>query len=68
MQGHHQQDLDLEEDYLDWFFLHYFQKDPTYWRSLAENKLITLITLEQEKEKEFWDNWAKMFKQLFGGK
>lgn len=66
MQGFHQQDLELEEDYLDWFFLHYFGKGPSYWRELPESKLIPLITLEQEKEAEYWKTWAKMFKQMFG--
>lgn len=66
MQGFHQQDLDLEEDYLDWFFLHYFGKPPSYWKSLPESKLIPLITLEQEKEKEYWETWAKMYKQMWG--
>ncbi len=66
MQGFHSQDLNLEEDYLDWFFLHYFGKEPSYWRSLPESKLIALITLAQEKEAEYWKTWSKMFKQMFG--
>lgn len=66
MQGHHQQDVELEEDYLDWFFLHHFNKEPYYWRGLSESKLTTLIVLEQEKEAKYWETWMKMFKQMFG--
>ncbi len=68
LKGQHSNDMDLEEEYLDWFFLHYFNKDPDYWRDLDDDKIMSLMTLEQEKENQYWENWGKMFKQLFGGK
>jgi len=60
----HSNDFELEEDYLDWFFLHNFGKESNYWRNLTEEKMIALITMEQEKEKEYWKIWQKML----GGK
>lgn len=59
----HSQDDVLSEDYLDWLSLHYF-KDVNFWRKIPEEKLIAFLTFEELKEKEFWDNWIK----IFGGK
>lgn len=64
--GHHQDDLDLQENYLDWFFLTNFGKSSDYWRSLTDDEITSLITLQNEKEKGYWDNWSKMLKGLFG--
>lgn len=58
----------LEEEYLDWFFLHHFNRNPDWWKSLTDEKVMSLMTLEREKEKEFWDMWIKMFSKMFGGK
>lgn len=68
LKGQHSDDIDLEEEYLDWFFLRNFNREPSYWRNLDDDKINTLITLENEKQKEYWDNWTKIIKQLFGGK
>lgn len=68
LKGQHSNDMDLEEDYLDWFFLHHFNQTPSYWRNLDDDKIMSLMTLEKEKEKEHWDIWMNIFKQLFGGK
>lgn len=66
--GQHSEDIYLEEEYLDWFFLHYFNKDPVWWKSLDDDKVMSLMTLEREKEKEYWDNWIKILSKLLGGK
>ncbi len=58
----------LEEEYLDWFFLHHFNKSPDWWKALTDEKVMSLMTLEREKEKEYWDTWVSLFKKLFGGK
>jgi len=58
-------DSDLEEDYLDWFFLKNFGKGPEFWRNLPEDKLHAIVTLEGMKQQDYWDNWTKIFKQLF---
>lgn len=68
LKGQHSNDIDLEEEYLDWFFLHYFNKDSSYWRDLDDDKITSLMTLENEKERQHWETWQKMFKQMFGGK
>jgi len=56
--------MELTEDYLDWFFMHYFHKDPKYWQSLTMDQLTTIMTLEIQKEEDWWKNWSKML----GGK
>ena len=66
--GQHSDDMGLEEEYLDWFFLHHFNREPGWWRKLDDDKINSLIVLEQQKDKEYWDTWVKMFKQMFGGK
>jgi len=66
LKGHHQQDIELEEDYLDWFFLSKFGKGVGYWRNLSEDKLSSIITLEQESQKAWWDTWIKIFSKMFG--
>ena len=63
--GHHQDNLALEEDYLDWFFLSYFGKGSNYWRTLSEEKLEAILILENEKENKKWNMWVKIFKALF---
>ena len=62
LKGHHRDDTELEEHYLDWFFLKQFGKGPGFWKSLDEEKLIALVTLSQEKEKEYWENWKQLMK------
>ena len=64
--GLHSDDPELAEHYLDWFFLQNFGKGQGFWKSLDEEKLIAIITLAQEKEKKYWENWKSMFKQIFG--
>lgn len=68
LKGQHSNDVGLEEEYLDWFFLHYFNQPPNYWRELDDDRLMSLITIENEKEKQHWENWGKMLSKLFGGK
>lgn len=62
--GLHSEDVELGEDYLDWFFLHHFGKEPGYWKALSEEKMSVLITLEQEKEKQYWDTWVKIYQEM----
>ena len=66
LKGQHTDDKDLEEDYLDWFFLHHFGKGIGYWRNLSEDKLNSILTLESEDKKAWWDTWIKIFSKLFG--
>jgi len=66
--GQHREDAELEEEYIDWFFLHYFNRESNYWRGLTDDKIMSLVALEQEKEKEYWEIWSKMLKQMLGGK
>jgi len=61
----HENDAELQADYLDWFFLSYFGKGQGYWRNLTDDKIQSIITLQNEKEQTYWKNWAKMFKQMF---
>lgn len=58
--------MELEEEYLDWFFLHYFNREPGWWRTLSDDKLTMLMTLEGEKEKEYWDGWIKIYSKIYG--
>lgn len=58
--------MELQEDYLDWFFLSHFGKSPGYWRNLPDDKITAIMTLEQEKKKEYWDNWIKIYTKVFG--
>lgn len=64
----HSEDIYLEEEYLDWFFLHYFNRESGWWKSLDDDKVNSLITLEKEKEKETWETWIKILSKLLGGK
>jgi len=68
MKGQHQNDITLQEDYLDWFFLSYYQKDSSYWKSLTEEKLEAILTLENEKEQRHWDTWIKIYSKIYGTK
>jgi len=58
-------DPELEEDYLDWFFLSHFGKGQGYWKGIPDDKLSTIMILEGMKEQEYWDNWVKIIKQIF---
>lgn len=62
------QEIELEEDYLDWFFLHYFGQRPEFWRSLSDEKIEALVTLQNEKEKQYWETWVEIYKKIHGGK
>ena len=62
--GLHLDDMGLEEEYLDWFFLRNFGRDPGWWKKLTDDQINSLVTLEKEKEKEYW----KLMKKLHGGK
>ena len=66
--GFHQNNPELQEDYLDWFFLSHFGKGPGFWRNLTDDKIQSFITLETEKQKDYWETWQKMFKSMFGNK
>jgi len=59
-------DAELEEDYLDWYFLSHFGKGPGFWRELPESKLYSYITLESIREKNDWDTWIKILSKLMG--
>jgi len=48
---------------LDWFFLHHFGKEPGYWRILSMDQLNSLMALESEKEKQYWETWVKIYKE-----
>lgn len=67
LKGHHGDNLELQEDYLDWYSLSYFG-DIKLWRGLTEDKLIAFMTLENEKEQKYWDNWCKIYEKVYGGK
>jgi len=68
LKGQHQDNPELEEDWLDWFFLRNFNRGIGYWRNLTDDKILSLITLENEKEKEYWEIWSKMYSKIYGGK
>jgi hypothetical protein len=51
---------------MDWFFLHYFGKGPNFWKSLPDDKITSIMTLEADKQAEYWKNWSEMFKSMFG--
>ena len=56
----HQHDTELEESYIDWFFLFWFKKGPNFWRTLTDDQVTAYISLTQEKEKETWKRFGKM--------
>ncbi len=56
----HLNDVELEDDFLDWFFMSKFGKDPGYWRGLSDEMIIALTTLEKEEENTQWERLAKM--------
>ena len=58
-------DPEIEEDYMDWFFLSHFGKGQGYWKSLPSEKINTIMILEGMKKQEYWDNWVKIIKQVF---
>lgn len=62
----HQEDAELQEDYLDWFFLSKFSKGQGYWRNLTEDKINNLIAFQNEEDKKYWDTWIKIYKQIHG--
>lgn len=62
----HQNNLDLEEDYLDWFFLSKFGKGVGYWKNLPEEKIESIMVLEHEKEQAYWDTWVKIYSKIYG--
>ena len=64
--GLHQDNLELQEDYLDWFFLSYYSKGPAFWRNLPDDKITAYMTLESEKEKRYWDTWIKIYSKIYG--
>lgn len=66
VKGHHQEDLELQEDYLDWFFLSHFGKGIGYWRDLPSDKIEAILTLEEWKENKYWENWMKIYSKIYG--
>ena len=56
--------MELEEYYLDWFFMSKFGKDGSYWRALTEEGIMTAITLENLEDKRYWENMQR----IMGGK
>ena len=66
VKGYHQESLELQEDYLDWFFMRYFGKDVGYWRKLTDDKIEAFIILESEKEQRYWDTWVKIYSKIYG--
>ena len=65
MKGLHQEDEELQESYLDWFFLHHFGKGPSFWRNLPDWQISSLVIMEQEKELKDWKNsWGQLFKMF----
>lgn len=59
-------DKEMEEDYIDWFFLSHFGKGPGFWRGLPEDKIVSYMALENLKEKRYWDNWVDIYKKVYG--
>ena len=66
VKGQYQNNEELQEDYLDWFFLSYFGKGAGYWRSLPIDKLESIIAFENEKQQSYWNNWIKIYSKVFG--
>jgi len=44
--------------------LHYFGRDSEYWKNLTEEKVEALVTLQNEKEKEYWETWIAIIKKV----
>jgi len=57
-------DQDLEEDYLDWFFLSHFGKGQGYWKEIPDDKLHAIMEFEHLRQQSYWDNWVQIIKQL----
>ena len=62
----HKDNIELQEDYLDWFFLSYFGKCQKYWRNLSPEKIESFMSLEEEKEKRYWEMWIKIYSKIYG--
>lgn len=62
----HPNNFELQEDYLDWFFMSFFGKDVGYWRDLTDDKIEALMVLENERQQSYWDNWVKIYSKIYG--
>lgn len=62
----HSDDADLQEDYLDWFFLSKFGKGQGYWKNLTEEKLENIVDFQNEYDKNYWDTWIKIYQKIHG--
>jgi hypothetical protein len=63
-----QDDMELQEKYLDWYFLNKFNKPVGYWRKLTDEDIETLMTFQEEEDKKYWETWVKILNKLLGGK
>lgn len=56
--------MELEEYYLDWYFLSKFGMKKGYWKDLTDDDIMCTIILQNELEKEktknYWENWKKL--------
>lgn len=66
LKGHHGEDLSLQEEYLDWFFLHYFGQGPGFHRKFSDQQINSLMIFESEKETQTWETWAKLLSKIIG--
>ena len=61
----HENNQELQDDYLDWFFLSKFGKGAGYWRNLPMDKIESIIAFQNEQEKSYWDNWIKIYSKIY---
>lgn len=66
LNGQHETDIELQESYLDWFFLSKFGKGPGFWKQLPEDKIESLMAFENENEKRHWETWIKIYSKIYG--
>ena len=65
LKGQYQNNQELQDDFLDWFFLSKFGKGTGYWRKLPMDKIESIIAFQNEHEKSYWDNWVKIYSKIY---
>lgn len=65
--GHHQEDFELQENFMDWYFMYYFKMPVGYWRILSDDQIIALqeftTTAQDQENLRLVNRISELFKQ-----